>query len=130
MGFGFGTRIAVGRRAVSSQSSAPSGISLTAPTIYLSGLSFEDQDPWSNGSIQNPYNLTSLGVWESVSSVGFVLHIGGEWQVYVAATIDGGVASVLVATNTAPSTSLPTTGWVNTNANLIVSGTLVISTTP
>jgi hypothetical protein len=107
---------------------APSNISLTAPTIYLSGLSFQDQNDYSNGVLYSPYNLITPGTWESAQT-GLVAYFG-EWQLYVSAILEGNVVNTLVATNTALATSLPRTGWTNTNANLIVSGTLVISTTP
>jgi hypothetical protein len=115
-------------RKVGGGGAAPSNISLTAPTIYLSGLSFQDGNDYSNGVLYSPYNLTTPGTWES-SETGFVSYFG-EWQLYVSAFLEGNVVTTLVATNSALATSLPRTGWTNTNANLIVSGTLVISTTP
>jgi hypothetical protein len=113
---------------------APSGISLTAPTIYASGLTFQNQDPFYSGSLQNPYFLSTPGYWIDQSGVGNVLYqIGTGWLFYsysVYGTEDPSPSPAIVATNTALATSLPTTGWTNTNQNLIVSGTLVISTTP
>ena len=113
---------------------APSGISLTAPTIYASGLTFQNQDPFYSGSLQNPYSLSTLGYWIDSAGIGYVLYeIGIGWTFYsysIFGTEDPTPSEALVATNTALATSLPTTGWTNTNQNLIVSGTLVISTTP
>jgi hypothetical protein len=113
---------------------APSGISLTAPTIYASGLTFQDQDPFYSGSLNNPYFLIESGQWLDSSGIGNVYYqIGIGWTFYsyaIFGTEDPSPTPALVATNTALATSLPTTGWTNTNQNLIVSGTLVISTTP
>ena len=111
---------------------APSGISLTAPTIYISGLSFQDQAPFFNGYVQNPYTLITPGLWGDVTNyTGYVEYntFNTQWELYVYSDNDGSAAA-LVATNTALPTSLPTTGWTNTNRDLIVSGTTVISTTP
>jgi hypothetical protein len=110
-------------------SGAPSGISLTAPTIYVSGLTFENGGYYYNGNLYSPYTLYTPGYWNDAYQVGFVVYFGGQWRFSTYAQGDGDEAA-LVATNTAPATSLPTTGWTNTNANLIVFGTLVISTTP
>lgn len=119
---------------IKSGGAAPSGISLTAPTIYASGLTFQDQDQFYSGSLNNPYYLVTPGYWIDANGVGNVLYqIGTGWIFYsysIYGTEDPIPSAAYVATNTAPSTSLPTTGWTNTNANLIVSGTLVISTTP
>ena len=117
-------------RNIKSSGAAPSGISLTAPTIYASGLTFQDQGSYYNGSIANPYNLLEPGYWEDAYGRGFVVATATEWNFRVYGFTEGDPVSILVATNTAPSTSLPRTGWTNTNANLTVSGTLVISTTP
>jgi hypothetical protein len=121
-------------RKIKSGGAAPSGISLTAPTIYASGLTFQDQDPFYSGSLQNPYSLSTPGYWIDSLGVGNVLYVVGTgWQFYsysIFGTEDPVPSPAFVATNTALPTSLPTTGWNNTNQNLIVSGTLVISTTP
>ena len=118
-----------GRKLPFGGGAAPSNISLTAPTIYISGLSFQDQDPFYSGSVNNPYTLITPGFWgDALNYVGYVAYTTG-WELYVASTNDGSAAA-LVATNTALPTSLPTTGWTNTNIALIVSGTTVISTTP
>jgi hypothetical protein len=113
---------------------APSGISLTAPTIYASGLTFQNQDPFYSGSLQNPYFLSTPGYWIDSLGIGNVLYqIGTGWLFYsysVYGTEDPSPTPAYVASNTALPASLPTNGWTNTNANLIVSGTLVISTTP
>ena len=109
---------------------APSGISLTAPTIYVSGLSFQNQAPFSNGSVYNPYTLQTPGLWgDALNYIGYVAYTT-QWELYVYSDAFGEGTAALVATNTALPTSLPTTGWTNTNINLIVSGTVVISTTP
>ena len=108
---------------------APSGISLTAPTIYVSGLTFEDGANFNGGVLYSPYTLFTPGYWRDVNEVGFVTYFG-QWSFYTYAVQDGSPAAALVATNTAPATSLPTTGWVNSQNDLVVSGTLVISTTP
>ena len=108
----------------------PSGISLTAPTIYVSGLSFQNGGYFSNGVLYSPYTLYTPGYWRDAYDVGFVTYSGGQWNFSTYADGEGSGEAAVVATNTAPATSLPTTGWVNTNANLIVTGTLVISTTP
>jgi len=110
-------------------SGTPSGISLTAPTIYVSGLTFGNGGYYYNGNLYSPYTLYTPGYWSDAYQVGFVTYGGGGWGFRTYAQGDGDEAA-LVATNTAPATSLPTTGWTNTNANLIVFGTLVISTTP
>jgi hypothetical protein len=121
-------------RKIKSGGAAPSGISLTAPTIYASGLTFQNQDPFYSGSLQNPYSLSTPGYWIDSSGIGSVYYqIGTGWTFYsyaIFGTEDPDPTPALVATNTALATSLPTTGWTNTNQNLIVSGTLVISTTP
>ena len=128
MGGGYDAGSAAKERATVSPV-APSGISLTAPTIYVSGLSFQNQAPFNNGSLNNPFTLITPGFWgDALNYVGYVAYTT-QWELYAYTDYDGSSA-VLVATNTAPAASLPTTGWVNTNANLIVTGTLVISTTP
>jgi len=109
---------------------APSGISLTAPTIYVSGLSFQNGSYYANGVLYSPYTLYTPGYWIDVYNVGFVTYAGGEWYFTTYADGESGPEAAFVARNTALPTSLPTTGWVNTSSNLIVSGTLVISTTP
>ena len=113
---------------------APSGISLTAPTIYASGLTFQDQGSFSSGSLNNPYSLTSPGQWLDSSGIANVYYqIGLGWTFYsysIFTAEEPAAAAAYVASNSAPSTSLPTTGWVNNQSDLIVSGTLVISTTP
>ena len=107
----------------------PSGISLTAPTIYVSGLTFEDGANFYGGVLYSPYTLYTSGYWKDAYDVGFVVY-SGQWFFYTYAVQDGSPAGALVATNTAPATSLPTTGWVNSQNDLTVSGTLAISTTP
>jgi len=109
---------------------APSGISLTAPTIYVSGLSFQDQGSYYNGGVYNPYTLLTPGFWgDALNYNGYVEYVT-QWELYVYADSGGESTFALVATNTASSASLPTTGWTNTNRDLIVSGTVAISTTP
>jgi len=117
-------------RKVKSGGAAPSGISLTAPTIYVSGLTFADGPYFSNGVLYSPYTLFMPGYWQDVYNIGFVTYGGGEWGFRTYAVGDGSPEAALVATNTALPTSLPTTGWVNSQGDLTVSGTLVISTTP
>jgi hypothetical protein len=120
-----------GRKLPFGGGAAPSNISLTAPTIYVSGLSFADGPNRNNGSLFSPYTLVSSGYWDDINDVGFVTNSGGTWLFFVFAfDNDSNIAAALVATNTAPATSLPTTGWVNSQGDLTVSGTLVISTTP
>jgi hypothetical protein len=117
-------------RKIKSGGAAPSGIPLTAPTIYLSGLLLQDQDPFYNGIIANPYTLVTPGYWEDAYATGFVQYSVTKWNCRVYGSVEGSPNAILVATNTALPTSLPTTGWTNTSDYLIVSGTLVISTTP
>ena len=109
-------------------SGAPSGISLTAPIIYARGLSFQDGGGFYDGWTYNPYSLITPGYWRDLYHLGFVVYSGGQWNFSTYAD-SAAMTAPVVATNTAPATSLPRTGWVNTNANLIVYGTLVISTT-
>jgi hypothetical protein len=115
-------------------SGAPSGISLTAPVIYASGLSLSNEPPFYSGAINNPYYLISSGYWLSGDGYGKVLYvIGTGWLFYAYAlydALDQTPTEALVAINTAPATSLPTTGWTNLSSDLYVEGTLVISTTP
>jgi hypothetical protein len=130
-GYGYGISVSGSRtRIVSSATPAPSNISLTAPTIYVSGLTFEDGGYFYGGNLYSPYTLLTSGYWQDAYSVGFVVYSGVQWNFKSYANGDGSPEAALVATNTALPTSLPTTGWVNTNQDLIVSGTLVISTTP
>ncbi len=120
-------------RKVGGGGAAPSGISLTAPTVYGSGLTFQDQGDWTDGLFDNPYSLVFAGFWVGPLDAGFVQYdlVSNQWKFCVAATYQmGDLAACLVATNTASPASLPTSGWVNTSANLVVSGTLVLSTTP
>ena len=130
--YGYGASVCGSRTAIvaSSGGAAPSGISLTAPTIYVSGLTFEDGGNFSGGVLYSPYTLSTTGYWRDVYEIGFVTNSGGTWFFYTYANYEGSPTPALVATNTAPSTSLPTTGWVNSQNDLVVSGTLVISTTP
>ena len=117
-------------RKIKSGGAAPSGISLTAPTIYVSGLTFADGSYFYGGNLYSPYTLFTPGYWQDAYNIGFVVYSGGEWGFRSYANGESSPEAALVATNTALPTSLPTTGWVNTNQDLIVSGTLVISTTP
>jgi hypothetical protein len=119
-----------GRKLPFSGGAAPSGISLTAPTIYVSGLTFADGPYFYGGVLYSPYTLLSSGYWQDVYNIGFVTYGGGGWDFRTYAVGDGSPEAALVATNTALPTSLPTTGWVNSQGDLTVSGTLVISTTP
>jgi hypothetical protein len=109
---------------------APSGISLTAPTIYVSGLSLQNKGSFSNGNVYNPYTLVMTGLWGDAYNYNGYVQYTTQWELYVSADSGGEATAALVATNTALQTSLPTTGWTNTNRDLIVSGTVVISTTP
>jgi hypothetical protein len=130
-GYGYGISVSGSRTpVVASSTPAPSGISLTAPTIYVSGLTFEDGGSFYAGVLYSPYTLYTTGYWRDVYEIGFVTSSGGMWFFYTFANYEGSPTAALVATNTAPSTSLPTTGWVNSQNDLAVSGTLVISTTP
>jgi len=113
----------------------PAGISLTAPTIYGSGLTLNNGFSYTtNGSMNNPYTLTSPGNWIDSSAIsigrGRVIYSEG-WQFLVSALLFGFLpTAVIVARNTASPASLPTSGWVNENGALAVTGTLVISTAP
>ena len=109
---------------------APSDISLTAPIIYLSGLTLTDGAVFYNPILYSPYTLSTTGIWVDPNSFTGYVGYFGTWVLNVYALADGNPESARVATNTAPATSLPTTGWVNTQEDLTVSGTLVISTTP
>jgi len=112
-------------------SAVPSTIPLTAPTIYLSGLGFQDQDPYYSGELKSPYTLVGNGIWQDSFFRGYVEHFNFEWRVAAYAIFEGEATGVIVATNTtAPSTSLPRTGWTNRSDEIGVYGTLVISTTP
>jgi hypothetical protein len=117
-------------------SAALSGISLTAPTIYGSGLTLDNSFLYMNGSMNNPYTLTSPGNWidSTVGPGGGRVIYDGEWRFSVYALLFGySPVAVIVARNTASPASLPTSGWVNDNdtfGTLVVTGTLVISTTP
>ena len=119
-----------GRKLPFGGGAAPSGISLTAPTIYVSGLTFADGGYFFGGVLYSPYTLFVAGYWQDVYNVGFVSYFEGQWNFRTFANGEGGPEPALVATNTALPTSLPTTGWVNSQGDLTVSGTLVISTTP
>jgi hypothetical protein len=111
-------------------SAAPAGISLTAPTIYGSGLTLDNGLIISNGSMNNPYTLTSPGNWIDSTNIASVYY-DGEWIFSVRAFFYGFMSvRSTVARNTASSASLPTSGWVNETGGLVVTGTLVISTTP
>jgi len=129
--YGYGASVSSSKTPiVASGTPAPSGISLTAPTIYVSGLTFEDGANFQGAILYSPYTLFTLGYWRDINDVGFVFNNGGAWFFYTYAINEGSPAGALVATNTALPTSLPTTGWVNSQGDLTVSGTLVISTTP
>jgi len=119
-----------GRKLPFGGGAAPSNISLTAPTIYVSGLTFENVGDFYGGVLYSPYTLFTTGYWKDVYSVGYVSYDAGQWNFNTFAYYDGLEAAALVATNTALPTSLPTTGWVNSQGDFTVSGTLVISTTP
>jgi hypothetical protein len=110
----------------------PAGISLTAPTIYGSGLTLTDEffSPITNASMNNPYTLTSPGNWIDSTGIGRVYYSGGEWLFTVYSLLSLQPFSSVVARNTASPASLPTSGWVNEPTGLVVTGTLVISTTP
>jgi len=129
--YGYGMSVSGSRTAiVASGGAAPSGISLTAPTIYVSGLTFADGGYFSGGVLYSPYTLFTPGYWQDVYNVGFVTYNGGGWGFRTFANGESSPEAALVATNTALPTSLPTTGWVNSQNDLTVTGTLVISTTP
>ena len=112
---------------------ASGGISLTAPTVYGSGLILQDQGDWTGGFFDNPYSLIFAGFWVGPADAGLIQYdlVNNKWDFCVAATYQGGdLYACLVATNTASPASLPTSGWEVTSVNLEVIGTLVLSTTP
>jgi hypothetical protein len=124
---------------VKSGGAAPTTLPLSTPNLYFSGLTF--YNPYSAGityydiNFQNPYTRYSNELWRGgryVYGQDQLNYVGGSWNLMAHCYIDDGYdyyeGATIVATNFAPSSAIPLTGWVNEGN--VLSGTLVISTTP
>ena len=113
---------------------APTTLPLSTPNIYISGLTFTDNDPSYRGAfIGNPCIRQSNTYWAS-STGGFLLY-ASVWYLYAGCETynseDGWYnAAVPVATNLSAGTAIPLTGWMLDQSIFIVAGAVVISATP
>jgi hypothetical protein len=120
-------------------SATPTTLPLSTPNLYFSGLTF--YNPYSVGvtyydiNFQNPYTRNSNELWRG-GRYAYVQdqlnYVGGSWNLMANCYIDDGYdyyeTSIVVATNSAPSSAIPLAGWVNQGS--VMAGTLVIRTTP
>ena len=129
-------------RKVKSGGAAPTTLPLSTPNLYFSGLTFNY--PWVDGAntfyidtyyFTQAYARNSNTQWRG----GYFLYVqdqlsynGSIWNLTVKCTVDDGYdtieSAISVATNNASGTAIPLTGWQN--QGIVLSGTLVIGTTP
>ena len=121
-------------------SAAPTTLPLSTPNLYFSGLTFynpysEYSSTYSYINFDNPYTRYSNEIWRG-GRYAYVQeqldYVGGSWNLRANCNVsdpyDSYETTILVATNSASSSAIPLTGWVNQAS--VLSGTLVISTTP
>ena len=116
-------------------SGAPTTLPLSTPNIYISGLTFTDNNPSYRGAfIGNPYIRQSNTFW--ASSTGGSLIYGDAWYIYCGceeyfSEDDAWFnAAVPIAINSSSFASIPLTGWTLDQSIFTVAGTVIISTTP
>jgi hypothetical protein len=127
---------------VKSGGGAPTTLPLSTPNLYFSGLTFNS--PWVDGAntyyidtyyFTQAYARNSNTQWRG----GYFAYVqdqlsynGSIWNLTVKCQVDDGYdgfeSAISVATNNASGTAIPLTGWQN--QAIVLSGTLVISTTP
>jgi hypothetical protein len=120
-------------------SGASTTLPLSTPNLYFSGLTF--YNPYSVGvtyydiNFQNPYTRDSNELWRGgryAYAQDQLNYVGGSWNLMANCNLDDGYdyyeSTIVVATNSAPSSAIPLIGWVNQGS--VMAGTLVISTTP
>jgi hypothetical protein len=118
--------------------SAPTTLPISTPTLYFSGLTFADT--YGGGDsfhFENPYSKYVQPpdlIWRGNNFFSFYSQL--SWQSSVGWALscalydaDGQPSNVQCASNSANGTAIPLTGWQYTSG-LVLSGTLVISTTP
>ena len=121
-------------------SAALTTLPLSTPNLYFSGLTFYNpytvySSIFSQINFDNPYTRYSNEIWRG-GRYAYVQeelnYVGGSWNLRTNCDLFDGYDSfestILVATNSASSSAIPLTGWVNEAS--VLSGTLVISTTP
>ena len=142
--YGYGMSVSSSRTPVVALGggAAPTTLPLSTPNLYFSGLTFNF--PWVDGGntiyidtsyFTQVYARNSNTQWRG-SYFAFVQdqlsYNGSIWNLTVKCTIDDGFdaleGSISVATNNANGTAVPLTDWQN--QAIVLSGTLVISTTP
>jgi hypothetical protein len=117
---------------------APTTLPLSTATLYFSGLTFADTYGGSDGFyFDNPYSKYVQPpdlLWRGNNFNSFFSQL--SWQSLVGWSLtcacydgDGQPASLQCASNSANGTAIPLTGWQYTSG-LVLSGTLIISTTP
>jgi hypothetical protein len=142
-GYGYGISVSGSRTpVVASSTPAPTTLPLSTPNLYFSGLTFPYS--WVNegytyyidtNSFTQAYERNSNTQWRG-NNFAYVQdqlsYNGSIWNLTVKCQIDDGYdvfdGSISVATNNASGTAIPLTGWQN--QAIVLSGTLVISTTP
>jgi hypothetical protein len=125
--------------------SAPTTLPLSTPNLYFSGLIL-NQD-FFDGSVHilssrfvNPYTRDSNLLWKGGryvyggENLNFSGGVAGEWRLGVNCYIDDGYdifeANITIATiYNANGLSIPLIGW-EYNTNIVLGGSLIISTTP
>jgi len=121
---------------------APTTLPLSTPNLYFSGLTFNI--PWVDSGytyyidtyyFSEAYVRNSNTQWRG-GYFGYVQdqfsYDGSIWNLRVKCQVDDGYDSfdstISVATNSASGTAIPLTGWQN--QGIVLSGTLIIRTTP
>ena len=131
-----------GRKLPFGGGAAPTTLPLSTPNLYFSGLTFNF--PWVDGQyaiyidtyyFSQAYSRNSNTQWRGgyyAYTQDQLSYDGSSWRLTAKAQYDDGFepfdANILVATNSASGTAIPLTGWQN--QGIVLSGTLVISTTP
>jgi len=114
---------------------APTTLPLSTPNLYISGLSFIDNDPdYRYPFFSNPYSKVSNSFWAGFTA-GNLIYFGGSWRFSIGCDYldpDNGwvYGSAQVAYKASDGTSIPTGGYSLDSSIFITSGTLIISATP
>jgi hypothetical protein len=118
-------------------SGAPTTLPLSTPSLYLSGLSFADNDPnYRFPFFSNPYNKYNdpFTFWGGFTA-GILIYNGIGWEFSIGCDYNDGdngwvYGYALVAYKISDGMSIPTSGYTLVSNIFITSGTLVISATP
>jgi hypothetical protein len=131
-----GINLYVPRR--SSASRVPTTHPISTPTLYFSGLTFAGSySDATDFHFENPYSKFESPpylIWRGNNFDSFYTQLlwssSSQWTVSCACyDADSQPTNVTCAYNPANATAIPLTGWTY-QSDLVVGGTLVISTTP